>query len=391
MFKRVFIVVLDSVGIGAMNDADEYGDFGVNTLGNIARSQGGLFLPTLERLGLGRIAPISGVDPVANPIASFGKMAEISKGKDTTTGHWEIAGCPVFTPFPVYPNGFPEEVIRQITALTGRAVLGNKAASGTEIIAELGEEHIKTGALIVYTSADSVLQIAAHEEVVPLDELSRIATEVRTKVCVGEHAVGRIITRPFVGTPGNFVRTPNRHDYSIQPPQDTVLDLMQESGRQVIGVGKISDIYTGKGITESHTTKSNDQGVYTLMNLIRNVEGEALIMVNLVEFDSLYGHRNDCMGYARALQRVDGQLALVLPELSDTDLLVITADHGCDPTSAGTDHTREFVPLIVYSPGIEGRDLGIRTTFADISATITENFGLKSLPYGNSFLAEVRK
>lgn len=391
MFKRIFIVVLDSVGIGAMDDANEYGDFGVNTLGNIARSQGGLFLPCLERLGLGMIAPIAGVNPVSNPQACFGKMAEVSKGKDTTTGHWELGGCPVFTPFPVYPNGFPVELIRQITSLTGRAVLGNKAASGTEIIAELGEEHIKTGALIVYTSADSVLQIAAHEEVVPLDELNRIASEVRTKICVGEHAVGRVITRPFTGTPGNFVRTPNRHDFSIQPPRDTVLDVVLESGRQVIGVGKISDIYTGRGISESHPTKSNDHGVQTLLSLVRNVTGEVLVMVNLVEFDSLYGHRNDCMGYARALQRFDGQLALVLPELSATDLLIITADHGCDPTSVGTDHTREFVPLIVYTPGVAGRDLGIRTTFADVAATITENFGLRPLPYGTSFLAEVKK
>lgn len=389
MFKRIFVVVLDSVGIGAMDDAAEYGDFGVNTLGNIARSQGGLFLPTLERLGLGRIAPLAGVAPVGSPQASFGKMAEVSKGKDTTTGHWELAGCPVFTPFPVYPEGFPAELIRQITALTGRAVLGNKAASGTEIIAELGEAHIKTGALIVYTSADSVLQIAAHEEVVPVEELNRMAAEVRAKVCTGEHAVGRVITRPFTGTPGHFVRTPSRHDFSLRPPQPTVLDLVRDSGRQVVGVGKISDIFAGRGLTESHSTKSNDHGAQTLLRLVRDIAGEVLVLVNLVEFDSLYGHRNDCIGYARALQRVDGQLALILPELGVADLLLITADHGCDPTAAGTDHTREFVPLLVHAPGATGRDLGVRATFADVAATIAENFRLRPLPYGTSFLTEV--
>lgn len=389
MLTRIIIVVMDSVGAGALPDAAEYGDLGADTLGNIARCNGGLFLPTLAELGLGCIRPLEGVDAADRPLASYGRMAEISRGKDTTSGHWEMAGCPLFQAFPVYPHGFPAEVVARIEALTGRRVIGNKAASGTEIIAELGEEHLRTGALIVYTSADSVLQIAAHEDVVPVDKLGAIARLVRKEVCRGEHAVGRIIIRPFVGVPGRFVRTANRHDYSLEPPAPTVLDRLQASGRMTVGVGKIGDIFAGRGLTASHPTKSNDHGMATLEALVREERREGLIFANLVEFDSLYGHRNDCRGYARALERLDGQFALLLPQLADSDLLVVTADHGCDPTVAGTDHTREYVPLLAYAPGRPGRDLGLRSTFADLAATVAENFALEPLPYGTSFLGEI--
>ncbi|MBP2653767.1 MAG: deoB [Firmicutes bacterium] len=389
LFKRIVVVVLDSVGAGAMPDAAEYGDAGANTLGNIARSQGGLFLPTLEKLGLGCITEIDGVRQDIKPIAWYGKMAEISTGKDTTTGHWEMAGCPVFTPFPVYPDGFPATMIEKITAITGRQVIGNKAASGTEIIAELGDNHVNTGSLIIYTSADSVLQIAAHEEVVPLEELYLIGKRVRREVCIGEHAVGRVIVRPFIGSPGKFIRTPNRHDYSLEPPALTVLELLARSGREVVGVGKISDIFSGRGITKSYPTKSNDDGIETVVRLLTETNCEGLVMANLVEFDSLYGHRNDSVGYAKALERLDGQLELVISLLKDADLLIVTADHGCDPTTKGTDHTREYVPLIACYKGCSAGELGVRRTFADIAATIAENFSLGALEYGNSFLGEL--
>ncbi|MBP2642147.1 MAG: deoB [Firmicutes bacterium] len=390
MFTRIIVVVLDSVGVGALPDAKQYGDVGVNTVENIARLHGGLFLPTLEKLGLNRIVSISDKTAASEPRAWFGKMAELSHGKDTTTGHWEMVGCPVFTPFPVYPDGFPAEIIEKISAITGRKVLGNKAASGTEIIAELGEEHVRTGALIVYTSADSVLQIAAHEEVVPLEELYAIGKKIRELVCVGGHSVGRVIVRPFIGSVGNFVRTPHRHDYSLPPHSHTVLDLMVKSDRSVVGVGKIADIFAGKGITETYPTVSNDNGMETVLRLISQDTGEGLIMANLVDFDSIYGHRNDSIGYARALERVDGQLAVLLPFLKESDLLVITADHGCDPTTKGTDHTREYVPLLVYHKQGSGGSLGVRLSFADIAATIAENFSLEPLPYGQSFLRYLR-
>lgn len=393
MFKRIIVIIMDSVGIGALPDAQEYGDIGTNTLGNIARLQGGLFLPTLEKLGLGCIEIIEGVNQIKNPLASFGKMAEISKAKDTTSGHWEMAGCPVFTPFPVYPDGFPQEVIEKFIQYTGRKVLGNKPASGTAIIAELGEEHMQTGQPIVYTSADSVFQIAAHEQIIPLDELYNICRITREKVCVGEHAVGRVIARPFIGTPGSFTRTANRHDYSLEPIETTILDIMKAASYITIGVGKISDIFAGKGLAESFTTKSNDHGMEIIIKLINQVEQPGLIMANLVEFDSVYGHRNDIVGYAKALERLDGQLAILLSQLKPTDLLIITADHGCDPTVQGTDHTREYVPLLVYhsdtNKAVYGNNLSIRKTFADVAATVAENFNLESLKYGQSFLKEV--
>jgi phosphopentomutase len=391
LFNRIIIIVLDSVGIGALPDAAEYGDHGVNTLGNIARSQGGLFLPTMEKLGLGLIEPVAGLRQDVAPAGWYGKMAEISKGKDTTTGHWEMAGCPVLKPFPVYPAGFPDELIERFTAVTGRRILGNFAASGTEIIASLGAEHLRTGFPIVYTSADSVLQIAAHEDIIPLQELYAMGRAVREQVCVGDHAVGRVIVRPFIGSPGNFTRTANRHDYSIKPIAPTVLDKLKESGRQVIGVGKIAAIFADQGITATHPTKSNDDGMATVLRLLREVKAEALIFANLVEFDSIYGHRNDSTGYAQALQRVDGQLALLLTELGPADLLLITADHGCDPTAAGTDHTREYVPLLAYRRDGGGGSLGIRGSFADVAATVAENFSLTAMPYGRSFLTDIAR
>ena len=389
MFKRVIVIILDSVGIGVLPDAAEYGDYGANTIVNIAHSQGGLFLPTMASMGLGSIEPIDGVEKLHRPIGSYGKMAEISKGKDTTTGHWEMAGCPLFKSFPLYPNGFPPEVIELFVQYTGRTILGNKAASGTDIIDELGPKHMETGEPIVYTSGDSVFQIAAHEDVIPLAELYEMCKIAREKVCIGKHAVGRIIARPFVGSPGQFKRTANRHDYSLAPLTPTILDYMKEAGYSVTGVGKISDIFAGQGLTQSFSTTSNDHGMETLLHLLAHSPEDGLIMVNLVEFDSGYGHRNDARGYGKALERVDGQLAILLQELAATDLLLITADHGCDPTVPGSDHTREYVPLLAYYKGCSSVNLGIRKTFADLAATIADNFKIKTLPHGQSFLQEI--
>jgi phosphopentomutase len=395
LFKRIFVIVLDSVGIGAMPDASDYGDAGANTLVHIAEYKGGLTLPVLASMGLGWIESITGIPKVSRPIAAFGKMAELSKGKDTTSGHWELAGCPLFSPFPVYPNGFPPEIIEKFTAYTGLQVLGNKAASGTEIIVELGEEHLRTGQPIVYTSADSVFQIAAHEEIIPLNRLYEICKITREKVCIGNHAVGRIIARPFVGKPGSFMRTPNRHDYSLKPPAPIILDRLKQAKLSVTGIGKIADIFANQGLTQSFPTKSNQQGMEILADLAQTSVEAGLIMVNLVEFDSLYGHRNDVSGYAQALEEFDKNLATLLTKLKDDDLLIITADHGCDPTIAGTDHTREYVPLLAYHPNLAAADqtidLGIRTTFADLGATIADNFTLPALPYGQSFLKEISR
>lgn len=394
MFKRIFVIVLDSVGIGAMPDAFQYGDTEANTLVHIADHMGGLNLPVLASMGLGLIEPIHGVPEFSRPIAAFGKMAELSKGKDTTSGHWELAGCPLFAAFPVYPNGFPPEVIEKFTAYTGLHVLGNKAASGTEIIVELGEEHLRTGQPIVYTSADSVFQIAAHEEVIPLERLYEICRTTRDKVCIGDHAVGRIIARPFIGKPGSFVRTANRHDYSLQPPSVTVLDLLKQAGYSVLGIGKIADIYANRGLTQSYSTKSNKQGMEIITDLAERVRTSGLIMANLVEFDSVYGHRNNITGYAQALEEFDRALGIFKAKLTESDLLLITADHGCDPTTAGTDHTREYVPLLAYHRQLAEKteeivNLGIRSTFADLGATIAANFALPQLAYGQSFLKEL--
>ncbi|WP_371370808.1 phosphopentomutase [Sporomusa aerivorans] len=393
MFKRIFVIVLDSVGIGAMPDAHEYGDAGANTLVHIAEHEGGLALPVLTSMGLGLIEPIAGVPAVSRPIAAFGKMAELSIGKDTTSGHWELAGYPVFTSFPVYPQGFPPEVIERFKYYTGLDVLGNKAASGTEIMAELGEEHMHTGRPIVYTSADSVFQIAAHEEIIPLERLYELCRITREKVCIGDHAVGRIIARPFVGEPGKFSRTPNRHDYSLEPQSDTVLDMMKKAGLTVVGVGKIADIYAHRGLTQTYPTKSNQHGMELVLRLAEEHLPEGIIMTNLVDFDSIYGHRNDITGYAKALEEFDSALAGLLTKIKDDDLLLITADHGCDPTRPGTDHTREYVPLLAYSRHLakakQPLHLGVRSTFADVGATVADNFGLAPLAYGQSFLKDL--
>lgn len=393
MFKRIFVIVLDSVGIGAMPDACHYGDAEANTLGHIASYKGGLNLPELASMGLGLIEPIAGIPEISRPIAAYGKMSELSKGKDTTSGHWELAGCPLFTAFPVYPSGFPPDVINTFTKYTGLHVLGNKAASGTEIIAELGEEHLRTGRPIVYTSADSVFQIAAHEEVIPLKRLYEICQITREKVCTGKHAVGRIIARPFIGKPGSFSRTTNRHDYSLEPPSATVLDMLKQAGKCVIGIGKIADIYAQRGLTHSYPSKSNKHGMEIITDLAQQDLPPGLVMANLVEFDSLYGHRNDATGYAQALEEFDEALAGFKSKLKGEDLLIITADHGCDPTLAGTDHTREYVPILAYHHQLAeyGKtiNLGIRSSFADVGATIAANFNLPALTYGQSFLKDL--
>jgi phosphopentomutase len=391
MFDRIIIIVLDSVGIGELPDAAEYGDAGANTLGHIAKLQGGLNLPVLVSLGLGCIAPIAGVPCVDSPLASYGKLAEQSRGKDTTTGHWELAGAPVSHPFPYYPNGFPTEILEKFTALTGYTALGNKAASGTEIIAELGAKHMNTGQPIVYTSADSVFQIAAHEDIISLDELYAMCRLVREQVMIGEHAVGRIIARPFIGLPGGFTRTANRHDFSLTPVSETMLDRVKAAGLPSIGIGKIGDIYAQRGLSESHPTKSNEHGMDILETLLTQTTS-GLIMANLVEFDSSYGHRRDAPGYAKALEAFDVRLGRLLPQLRSSDWLLITADHGCDPTMQGSDHTREYVPLLAYHQNSTGgTSLGIRQTFSDVAASVLDNFGLQPLPYGKSFLQECGK
>ncbi len=386
--ERVVLIVLDGVGIGESPDAVLYGDQGSNTLVNLARVQRGLFLPRLARLGLGNITEIQGVACQAGPLGCYGKMREQSKGKDTTSGHWELAGLVLKKPFPTYPQGFPPEIMEEIERRSGRKWLGNKAASGTVIIEELGEQHLRTGYPIIYTSADSVLQIAAHERVISLPELYRIC-EIARYVCQGEHAVGRIIARPFSGEPGAFKRTANRKDYSLVPPADTVLDHLVQKGLEVWGVGKIEDVFAHRGITRSNHTPDNLSGMeYTMELLEKDFKG--LVFTNLVDFDSKYGHRNDPAGFAKALAEFDEMLAQLLLKLKAADMLIITADHGCDPTTASTDHSREYVPLLVYGPSLlQGVNLGVRDTFADVAATIAEIFRLPQPPHSRSFLPEV--
>ncbi|TRY28062.1 phosphopentomutase [Brevibacillus sp. LEMMJ03] len=388
-FSRVFLIVMDSVGIGELPDAARFNDEGAHTLGHIAERVDGFVVPHLQALGLGNIAPLRNVPAAEAPKAHWGKMKEISIGKDTTTGHWEIMGLHVSTPFRTYPNGFPAELIREFEQRIGRKVLGNKVASGTEIIEELGEEHMRTGDVIVYTSADSVFQVAAHEEVVPLEELYRICQIARELTLRDEFAVTRVIARPFVGKPGAFVRTANRHDYSVKPFAPTVMNRLVEAGLTSIAIGKISDIYADEGITRSIRTKDNMDGVDQLLKTM-NEEFTGLSFVNLVDFDAKFGHRRDPEGYGRALMEFDARIPELLGALGDGDLLIITADHGNDPVHHGTDHTREYVPLLVYHKGIvQGSDLGVRGTFADVGATIAENFGVKAPEIGESFLARL--
>ena len=408
MFKRIITIVTDSVGIGHNPDAERFGDTGANTLGHIEEAVGPLQIPNLRKLGIGRIADITPQQDTV--VGAFGRMHEQSTGKDTTSGHWEMMGHPVKVPFPTFYDGFPQELMDTFTKETGYGFLGNEAASGTEIIERLGEEHMRTGNPIVYTSADSVFQIAAHESIIPLEDLYKMCQITRERVCIGDYHVGRIIARPFVGEPGRFVRTSNRHDYSRLPEGRFVLQALQDAKVPTIGVGKIGDIYAHIGLDQSYPTKSNSHG----MNLVAALLGHSAdgihsmhdrpdttsegrfthgyLMVNLVEFDSLYGHRRDVQGYGRELEMFDYQLGGLLELLTESDLLLITADHGNDPTWKGTDHTRELVPLLAYSPSFTGPiDLGDRRSFADIGQTILENFGITESFVGESFLQLLAK
>ena len=389
MSRRVIIIVLDSGGIGEMPDAEEYGDLGSNTLGNIARLKGGLDLPQLEKLGLGNINTITGVLENSNPEGSFGKMAELSVGKDTTTGHWEMAGAILERALPTFPHGFPQEFIERYELAIGRRVLGNEVASGTEIIQRLGEEHVRTGKPIVYTSADSVFQVAAHEEVVPLAELMHMCQIARVML-TDEMQVGRVIARPFLGEAGQFYRTPNRHDLAIDPPHKILMEYIRDRGLEVCAVGKIRDIYVGRGITDFETTKGNMEGVNKTLEYMAKIKS-GLIMTNLVDFDMLYGHRNDVDGYAQALRDFDERLPEIYAALLPEDMLIITADHGCDPTRPGTGHSREYVPLLVYGPRLKkGVNLGVRSTFADLGATVAEYLETEPLLNGKSFYREIQ-
>jgi len=379
--------VLDSVGVGDAPDAAAYGDEGSNTLGNLARTVGGLDLPNLQALGLGNIAPVEGVPPAPEPRAAWGRLTARSAGKDSITGHWELMGLVGERPFPTYPEGFPAEIIDEFERRTGRPVIGNRPASGTVIIEELIGEHLATGALIVYTSADSVFQIAAHEDVVPVEELyrdCRIARELLT----GEHAVARVIARPFVGEPGSLRRTRRRRDFALPPPRPTALDLLRDVRVRVWAVGKIEDIFSGRGIAEAIHTRDNADGCEVILRLLRD-GAEGFIFANLNDFDSKFGHRNNPEGYAGALAEFDASLALMLEALEDDGLLMITADHGTDPTTESTDHSRERVPLLVTGAGARAVDLGTRDTFADVGATICELLGAAAPPAGTGFAAEL--
>lgn len=389
-YKRVFLVVLDSVGIGEAPDADKFNDIGSNTIGHIADHMGGLSMPNMAKLGLSNINEIKGIPVQEKPLAYYTKMQEASNGKDTMTGHWEIMGLHIEQPFRVFPNGFPPELINALEEKTGRKVIGNKPASGTEILDELGEEHLNTGALIVYTSADSVLQIAAHEEIVPIEELYKICEIAREMTLDEKYMVGRVIARPFLGTAGNLTRTSNRHDYALKPFDRTVMNELQDSGYDVISIGKISDIFDGEGITKSLRTVSNMDGMDKLNETI-SMDFTGMSFLNLVDFDALFGHRRDPAGYGKALEEYDVRLSHVLETLTEEDLLIITADHGNDPIHHGTDHTREYVPLLVYSPRLDaGSELEIRNTFADVGATIADNFNVKMPANGKSFLSDLK-
>ena len=382
--KRVFLIVLDSVGIGAMEDAADFGDAGTNTLRSAAK--GTCFhMPNMKQLGLFNIDGIDWTDGVKEPKAVYGRMKEASRGKDTTIGHWEIAGLISRKPLPVYPEGFPEEVLNAFSEMTGRGVLCNKPYSGTAVIKDYGDEHVQTGKLIVYTSADSVFQIAAHEDVVPVETLYEYCRMAR-KLLSGKHSVGRVIARPFIGQSGNYQRTPKRHDFSLEPPGETMLDAIKRAGKEVIGVGKIKDIFAGRGITSYVYTKGNGEGIERTLEYL-DQEFEGLCFINLVDYDMLYGHRNDIEGYARALSEFDDALPFILAKLREDDLLMITADHGCDPGYiVSTDHSREYTPLILYGKSIKPANLGTRDTFADIGATVLEYLGIKGDIAGKSVL-----
>ena len=383
--RRVIIIVVDSAGIGEMPDASDYGDEGSNTIGNTAQAVGGLNMPNCQRLGLGNLANIPGIPPVSRALGAFGKMLEASTGKDTTTGHWEFMGIILKEPFSLFPEGFPINIIDEFKRRTSRGVLGNKPASGTEIIHELGREHEASGDLIVYTSADSVFQIAAHEEVIPVEELYSYCEMARAILNESEYKVARVIARPFVGKWPEYTRTPNRHDFSYPPEDRLVLEELVDNGVPVYAVGKIYDIYEGHGITEYVKTRNNDEGMTRTIEYLQKVEN-GLIFTNLVDFDMKYGHRNDPAGYARALEEFDERLPEIMSAMRPEDILFITADHGCDPTMPSTDHSREKVPLLAYGMHLkENSNLGERRSFADLGQTVLEIFGLEQMPNGESF------
>ena len=384
--RRLFLIVLDSVGIGEAPDAAQFGDEGSNTVR--AAVEAGADLPNLRRLGLFNIDGMDWTEPEAAPIGAFGRMREASMGKDTTIGHWEIAGVVSPKPLPTFPDGFPPEIIRNFEKLTGRKVICNKPYSGTQLLLDYGREHVKTGALMVYTSADSVFQVAAHEDIVPIEELYHDC-ELAREMLTGDYAVGRVIARPFVGEYPNYTRTARRHDYSLQPPRATMLNNLEDAGYECIGVGKISDIFAGSGITQQIRTQNNTDGIAKTLDLMEN-DFEGICFVNLVDFDMVYGHRNDAPGYARALMEFDQALPKFMEQMGEDDLLIITADHGCDPSTPSTDHSREYTPMLAWSKKIRpGANLGTRTTFADIGATVLEYFGLENRTDGQSFLKEI--
>lgn len=386
MSRRAGIIILDGVGIGEAPDAAAYGDAGSNTLGNLSRAVGGFALPNLERAGLGRLAPLLGMRPTDSPNAAQGILVPASAGKDSTTGHWEIAGVHLPKPFPTYPRGFPSGILDEFSRRTGRGVLGNSAASGTAIIAEHGEEHQRTGAWIVYTSADSVFQIASHEETVPLTELYR-ACEIAREILVAPHDVSRVIARPFVGAPGAYARTANRRDFSIQPPAATLLDALEKAGIPRAGVGKVDDLFAGRAITSRHGA-DNAEGIAQILEWLRG-PGSGFLFANLVDFDQLFGHRNDVSGFYQALRQFDDALPGLLSSLREDDLLFVTADHGNDPTTPSTDHARECVPVLVFGPRVRPVAFGRRKTFSDLGATVAEWLGVSFRGRGTSFLAAV--
>ena len=385
--KRAIVIILDGAGIGELPDADIYGDAGSDTLVNLAKKVGGLNIPNLGKLGLGCIRHIKGVSCHEEPIGNYGKMAEVSPGKDSTTGHWELGGLVLNNPFPTYPNGFPKEIIEEFTKQTGYGVIGNKAASGTEIIKELGEEHLTTGKLIVYTSADSVFQIAANDSLIPLEELYRLC-EISRKILKGKHEIARVIARPFKGTnKENFTRTKYRKDYSLKPIGKTILTTLKENNIPTVAIGKISDLYAYEGISESVMTKSNEEGMNALLDSLTEYKN-GLIMANLVDFDMLWGHRNDPDGFKQGLEIFDIWLAQFISNLDENDMLILTADHGNDPTTPSTDHSREYVPILCYGHLLKsGVNMGVRKTFADLQASLAEYFSVSKTVHGESFMS----
>lgn len=386
--NNFLVIVLDGIGVGELPDAAKYNDVGSNTLANMANHVGGLKLPNFEKLGLGNIIPTKGLNPQSSPLASFGKMNEMSAGKDSTTGHWELGGVITTKEFPVYPNGFPKDVINKFLIEAGlQGILGNIPASGTQIIEELGDEHVRTGFPIVYTSADSVFQIAAHEEVIPIERQYEICKAARDKVMIGQHEVGRIIARPFITVDGKYKRTTNRKDFSIDPPKPTILNYLQLAGIETYAIGKINDLFNYSGIKHQLKTKSNVQGIEKIKETLASVKN-SFIMVNLVDFDVYYGHRNDPVGFHNALQEVDAEIPKIISLLDETDRLIISSDHGNDPTDVSTDHTREYVPLLYFRKGISGKDLGTRNTYADVAQTVAHFFKVNNDLSGSSFLNE---